>query len=125
MKRERWIILTFVLALMLFNAFVVLNYTGLAYQPFSWKAFAAMYPDGAGCQMPADCISGNCVDDVCCDTPCTGPNQVCNLPSEPGVCTTITPAPAPALSGGGLLISALLLAGVGVLGLVRNRRQSS
>jgi len=44
MKRERWLILTFLPALVLLNAFVVINYTGLAYQPFSWIAFAQSYP---------------------------------------------------------------------------------
>lgn len=123
MKRERWLILTFVPALMLLNAFVVLNYTGLSYQPFSWKAFAAMYPDGASCVDPTDCVSGNCVMDVCCDTPCTGPNQRCDIPDREGTCLTINPAPAPVLSGTGLLIGALLLAAVGTIGLLRNRRQ--
>jgi len=123
MKRERWLILTFVPALMLLNAFVVLNYTGLSYKPFSWIAYAVMYPDGADCSDPADCISGNCVQDVCCDTPCNLPGEVCNVPGREGTCLALAPAPAPALSGTGLLIGALLLAGVGTLGLIRKRRQ--
>ena len=122
MKRERWLILTFVPALILLNAFVVINYTGLSYQPFSWKAFAAAY-NGQSCMDPMDCNSGNCVQDVCCDSPCDLPNQSCNVPGRAGECLTLAPAPAPALSGTGLLIGALLLAGVGTVGLIRKRRQ--
>src|ERR1044072_8893479 len=109
MRRERWLIFTFVPALMLLNAFVVLNYTGLAYQPFSWKAFAQPYGDGADCDDPVDCISGNCVDDVCCDTECSDPNQICDQPGNEGTCVTLQQAPAPTLSGAGLLVAAGLL----------------
>jgi hypothetical protein len=119
MRRERWLILAFIPALMLLNAFVVLNYTGLSYEPFSWKAFAQSYPPGHEC-TPGQCAPGLfCVDGVCCTTPCDGPNETCN---PEGLC--INTAPAPALSGTGLLIAALLLAGVGTIGLVRNRRRS-
>ncbi len=123
MKRERWLILTFVPALMLLNAFVVINYTGLSYQPFSWKAFAAMYPDGAMCTDPSDCLSGNCVDDVCCNSPCDGPNASCDVPGREGTC--VNRAPAPALSGAGLLAAAALLAGLGGLGLLRHKRDDT
>lgn len=130
MKRERWLILAFVPALMLLNAFVVVNYTGLAYQPFSWKAFAQSYPPGEACTSPSQCAPvppntvGYCPDGVCCDAPCTGPNEHCDLPGREGQCVAIDPAPAPALSGTGLLVAALLLAAVGTLGLIRNRRQN-
>jgi hypothetical protein len=130
MKRERWLILAFVPALMLLNAFVVLNYTGLAYQPFSWKAFAVSYPPGEACMTPSECTPvppntlGFCVDEVCCESACTGVNEQCDLPGREGECVAVDPAPAPALSGTGLLIAALLLAAVGTLGLVRNRRQN-
>lgn len=120
--RERWLIFTFVPALLLLNAFVVLNYTGLSYQPFSWIAFAQTYPDGASCMDPSDCISGNCVMNICCNDPCPPPGR-CDLPGREGVC--IVPAPAPALSGIGLLIGALLLVAVGTIGLLRNRRTDS
>lgn len=123
MKRERWLIFTFVPALMLLNAFVVINHTGLSYQAFSWKAFAAMYPDGAACSDPTDCISGNCVDDVCCDTPCTGPNARCDIPGREGTCVNL--APAPVLSGTGLLAAAALLAGLGCFGLLRRKRDDA
>jgi hypothetical protein len=124
MKRvkERLLIFTFVPALLLLNAFVVINFTGLAYQPFSWKAYALSYPDGASCTTGTDCNSGFCVTGVCCENACPAPGQ-CNLPGRAGVC--IVPAPAPALSGTGLLIGAALLAAIGTIGLLRNRRHDS
>jgi hypothetical protein len=121
MRRERWLILAFIPALMLLNAFVVLNYTGLSYEPFSWKAFAQSYPPGTGCTDPSQCASGICEQGVCCTTECNPPDS-CAEPGFEGTC--IHTAPAPALSGTGLLIAALLLAGVGTIGLVRNRRHS-
>jgi hypothetical protein len=123
MKRERWLILAFVPALMLLNAFVVLNYTGLSYEPFSWKAFAQMYPPGTPCTSPSQCSPTFCVDGVCCDEACNGPNESCDQSGMEGTCTAITPAPAPVLSGTGLLIGALLLAAVGTMGLIRTRRR--
>lgn len=123
MKRERWLILTFVPALMLLNALVVLNYTGLSYEPFSWKAFAQSYPDGSSCTTPSQCSSTFCVDGVCCDSSCTAPDARCDIPGREGTCLAVNPAPAPALSGTGLLIGALLLAAVGTIGLMRKRRQ--
>jgi hypothetical protein len=35
------------------------------------------------------CSTGNCVDGVCCDTPCGGTCQSCNLPGHVGTCTPI------------------------------------
>ena len=121
MKRERWLILTFVPALILFNAFVVLNYTGLSYKPFSWQASAVMmaYPDGDPCTVGTDCLSDICAQMVCCATECAPPGN-CAIPGHEGTC--IEPAPAPALSGIGLLVAALLLAGIGTAGLIRKRR---
>jgi hypothetical protein len=51
--RERWLIFTFVPALLLSSAFVVLNYTGLSYKPFRWKRSPS--PNGAFCIDPTDC----------------------------------------------------------------------
>ena len=119
MKRERWLILTFVPALILFNAFVVLNYTGLSYRPFAYAVMVSAYPDGAPCMTAGECASGFCTDTVCCNRACPAPGN-CNFPGHEGTC--IDPAPAPALSGTGLLIGALLLAAVGTLGLRRKRR---
>jgi MYXO-CTERM domain-containing protein len=57
---------------------------------------------------------------VCCESACPAPGN-CDVPGHAGTC--IEPAPAPALSGTGLLIAALLLAGIGTAGLIRKRRQ--
>ncbi len=78
-------------------------------------------PDGGACADPTDCVSGNCVDDVCCDTICNLPGQECNLPAAPGVCTS-TAARAPAASPTGLMIGLVLLIGVGALALFRRTR---
>lgn len=76
--------------------------------------------DGAMCDDPNDCISGNCVDDVCCDTACDQPAQACNLPGNEGVCSSLA-APAPAASPTGLLIAGLLLVAVATIGFARRR----
>lgn len=129
MKRERWLIVTFLPALVLLNAFVVINYTGLSYQPFSWKAFAQSYGPGQHCTDASQCApvppntTGFCPGGVCCNDPCTGANQSCDLPGREGTCVTLEPAPAPVLSGTGLLIGAVLLATIGILGLLRKRRE--
>ncbi|MEO8601761.1 MAG: hypothetical protein ABI629_04200, partial [bacterium] len=68
--------------------------------------------DGADCSIPSDCLSTFCVDGVCCNTACDGPQETCDG-ADPGTCTDVNvTAPAPALSSGGLL------AGFGVMVLV-------
>jgi len=63
-----------------------------------------------------------CTDGVCCDDPCTGPNQTCNLPGREGTCLTVAPAPAPTVSSTGLLFGIALLSVVGLIALLRRRR---
>ena len=41
-------------------------------------------PDGSDCNDPTDCLSGNCVEDVCCDTACDQPGEICNLAGDRG-----------------------------------------
>lgn len=48
-----------------------------------------LQPAGAVCAMGAECLSGNCVDGVCCLTTCSGACQRCNLPGFMGSCTPI------------------------------------
>ena len=43
---------------------------------------------GEPCTGAGDCASGFCVEDVCCDTNCSGSCQTCTG-SEKGVCTTV------------------------------------
>jgi MYXO-CTERM domain-containing protein len=78
-------------------------------------------PDGGSCEDPADCESGNCVDDFCCDTACAGPEQQCNLPGQEGICSS-TAAPAPAASPTGLVIGLALLIAVGAVAMLRRAR---
>jgi len=82
------------------------------------------------CATGADCLSGHCVDGVCCESACTGACQTCNqaaalgtcapIPAgmEPGaecdvVCATLPPLPSGtcAVTGGGsdtLLVGTVL-----------------
>ena len=41
------------------------------------------------CAAAAECISGNCVDGVCCETACAGDCRSCALAGTAGVCTSI------------------------------------
>ena len=41
---------------------------------------------GARCNRDSDCGAGNCVDGVCCDSPCAELCAACNLPGSLGVC---------------------------------------
>lgn len=66
-------------------------------------------PNGGSCIDPADCSSGNCVDDVCCDTVCTEPLRNCNVPGQVGVCSDVEPAPT--LSPRSEVFAIILLAG--------------
>jgi hypothetical protein len=56
-------------------------------------AFAQPYNDGLPCIDNADCISGNCVDDVCCNTVCNLPGQTCDMEGSVGTCLGTAPAP--------------------------------
>lgn len=42
---------------------------------------------GAPCRQGTECSAGNCVDGVCCDSPCTELCAACNLPGSVGVCS--------------------------------------
>jgi hypothetical protein len=50
-------------------------------------AVAMGAPLGTTCQGNADCALGNCVDGVCCDSPCTDLCAACNLPDSLGTCS--------------------------------------
>lgn len=41
---------------------------------------------GVSCQFDVDCLSGHCVDGVCCQVDCDGTCGSCDLPESPGVC---------------------------------------
>jgi len=62
-------------------------------------------PLGATCATSSDCALGNCVDRVCCDSPCTGACQSCALATSLGKCSNVTGAPAqghPPCAGSGI-----------------------
>ena len=51
--------------------------------------------NGIACGCAGDCASGFCVDDVCCNSACTGTCKSCNAPSSPGICAFVPAGSAP------------------------------
>ncbi|MBL8719193.1 MAG: hypothetical protein JNL79_24620, partial [Myxococcales bacterium] len=51
--------------------------------------------NGLACAKGSDCLSGFCVDGLCCDKGCTGQCEACNLPKTLGKCTTVDGSDAP------------------------------
>jgi len=47
--------------------------------------------NGITCMTGTQCGSGNCVDGVCCESPCMGTCQACNVPNYEGSCTAVPP----------------------------------
>ncbi|HET6149520.1 MAG TPA: kelch repeat-containing protein [Polyangia bacterium] len=47
--------------------------------------------NGVTCTAPVQCGSGNCVDGYCCDSACASPCTACNVASNEGTCTAVTP----------------------------------
>ncbi|MDC3984826.1 MopE-related protein [Polyangium jinanense] len=45
--------------------------------------------NGQTCSTPDECGSGNCVDNVCCNSSCNGVCQACNTAGNPGVCSPV------------------------------------
>jgi hypothetical protein len=80
-------------------------------------------PNGGACADPADCLSGNCVDDVCCAEAVCPPGESCNNPGpgNAGICSPDPVAPAPAISRTGLLLAIALVLAIGGAGFVRRR----
>ena len=72
---------------------------------------------------PADCISGNCVDDVCCEEASCPAGQSCDNPGPGnlGICSPDPIAPAPAVSRDGVLLAVAILIAVGGLAVLRRR----
>ncbi len=78
-------------------------------------------PDGVTCVDDSECSSGNCVNQICCDTPCDGPGEFCG---QDGVCTSAPAAAVPATSPTGLIAALAALAVIAAFNLSRRRRQS-
>jgi len=76
---------------------------------------------GAMCTAGSQCALTFCVDGVCCNRACTAPNETCNLPGSVGECVAL--APAPVVSGRGILIVGLLLTAMGFWGMRRAMRR--
>jgi hypothetical protein len=53
------------------------------------SACTASRPKGTACASDGDCQSGRCVDGACCDLPCTGQCQACNVSGHAGTCWPI------------------------------------
>ena len=63
---------------------------------------AADQAAGQTCASGSQCTSGVCVDDVCCNTTCTGTCQACDLAASPGVCTLVPNGSDPDAECGGV-----------------------
>jgi MYXO-CTERM domain-containing protein len=48
---------------------------------------------GTACTDGVDCVSGICTDGVCCDTPCSGQCEACDVEGAAGRCLPVTGAP--------------------------------
>ncbi|WP_044237063.1 hypothetical protein [Chondromyces apiculatus] len=47
------------------------------------------FPDSTVCTYDRQCVSGNCVDGYCCNLPCQGQCQACDVINNVGVCTAV------------------------------------
>lgn len=54
---------------------------------------------GQSCACNNECLSGFCVDRLCCDSACDGVCRACNIASSPGTCTPIPAGKAPVVAG--------------------------
>jgi len=57
---------------------------------------SGLLPAGAKCLMATECLSGFCVDGVCCQTDCTAACSACNLPNTTGSCGPLPAGQDPA-----------------------------
>jgi len=74
-------------------------------------------PLGEGCDVGGQCASLFCTDGVCCDSPCDGPFQSCNLPGSAGRCMMVRPTPT--VSWRAMVLIVPIFAAIGLLGLRR------
>jgi hypothetical protein len=50
---------------------------------------------GEACNPWDACDTGQCVDGYCCDQPCAGNCEACNVPGAPGICTNVANGASP------------------------------
>jgi hypothetical protein len=65
--------------------------------------------NGQFCASSGQCLSMNCVEQICCDTACTESGHTCKVPGREGTCLPIKTAPVPALSGFGKVVGLAVL----------------
>ncbi|MGC4119065.1 MAG: hypothetical protein QM765_31760 [Myxococcales bacterium] len=58
----------------------------------TWEYLEAL-ANGSTCVADLDCLSGFCVDGVCCNQPCSGRCESCALPGTEGTCSPVTGDP--------------------------------
>jgi len=61
--------------------------------PETSDSTAALKKIGAICLGNGECESGHCADAICCDVPCDGQCQACDLKGKEGACSTVSGAP--------------------------------
>ncbi len=60
-------------------------------------------PAGTTCAGNAECLSGSCVDSVCCNNACSGACKACNIAGSVGTCTNVAAGQDPANECAGAL----------------------
>jgi hypothetical protein len=50
-------------------------------------------PNGTPCSVATECASFFCIDGFCCDSPCSGQCEACNVPGLEGTCAAVEGAP--------------------------------
>jgi MYXO-CTERM domain-containing protein len=69
------------------------NDAGFTPQHGAAYVYLGGHTNGDACGANADCLSGFCVDGVCCNVACTGQCQACDLKGLAGTCSPVTGAP--------------------------------
>src|SRR5262249_23724314 len=69
--------------------------TGAPFASSTPPAAQGVADAAAGCRLGTQCVSGNCIDGVCCATASCPPGQFCNLDGHVGECAAAPPAATP------------------------------
>ncbi|MBI4704120.1 MAG: SBBP repeat-containing protein, partial [Deltaproteobacteria bacterium] len=65
---------------------------------YCYGASCTKKPGGEPCAVASECLSGNCADGVCCETPCAGLCRACSLAktgAKNGICGPVSPGTDP------------------------------